>query len=300
MGTKIALIIATKDRPEELHNLLASVKAQSRTPDQVIIVDGGLLPAGRIIRGFNTLPTTYLNLSPPSAARQRNAGIDCTDPNVDFVGFLDDDVVLEAGSLEAMLSFWEKAPLNLGGAAFNHLNHPPVDMNRLQTSRCSERLGLYGRRTGRVFPSGFQSMIGYTNRMEYTQWLPSTAVVWRKEVIRTHRFDEWFGGYSYLEDLDFSYRVGKAFGLAVAPEALYRHFPAPSGRGGGRVFGTREVLNRIHFVRKYPELSLWRCYLALMLRMLMSMSVGIRGHRPYDLERAWGNLIGLITALRQA
>ena len=113
-------------------------------------------------------------------------------------------------------------------------------------------------------------------------------------------FDEWFRGYGYLEDLDFSYRVGKTFGLAVAPEALYRHYPAPLGRGSGRVFGTREVLNRLHFVRKHPELSLWRCYLVLMLRMLMSISAGIRGGRRYDLERAWGNALGLIESLRHA
>jgi GT2 family glycosyltransferase len=300
MDAKIALIIATKDRPKELHNLLSSLKTQSRPPDQVIIVDGGRLPADRVIQAFRTLPTIYLALSPPSAARQRNAGVDRADRDADLIGFLDDDVVLEAGALEAMLSFWEKAPRDLGGAAFNHKNHAPLNMNRLQASRCSERLGLYGRRKGGVFLSGFQSMIGYTERPDYTQWLPSTAVVWRKEVIQANRFDEWFSGYSYLEDLDFSYRVGKAFRLAVAPEALYRHDPAPSGRGSGRVFGTREVLNRIHFVKKYPELSLWRCYLALMLRMSMSLLAGIRGRRSYDLERAWGNLMGLIASLRQA
>ena len=297
MSIKIALIIATKDRPVELLNLLSSLEAQSRPPDQVIIVDGSRMPADQIIQGFGTLRTTYLTLSPPSAARQRNAGIVRTDSDVDLVGFLDDDVVLEAGALEAMLSFWEKAPNNLAGAAFNHLNHPHVDMTRLQASKCSERLGLYGRRKGGVFPSGFQSMIGYVEHTAYTQWLPSTAVVWRKEVIRVHRFDEWYSGYSYLEDLDFSYRVGKAFGLAVAPEALYRHNPASSDRGSGRIFGKREVLNRIHFVRKYQELSIWRCYLALMLRMLLSLSAGIRGCRSYDMGRAWGNILGLIASL---
>jgi len=40
--------------------------------------------------------------------------------------------------------------------------------------------------------------------------------------------------------------------------------------------------------------------MALMLRMLMSMSAGIRRRRPNDLERAWGNLVGLIASLRHA
>jgi glycosyltransferase involved in cell wall biosynthesis len=300
MSLNIALIVATKDRPEELQKLLSSLAAQSCPVNQVIIVDGGWIPADRIIQRFPTLRTTYLTLSPPSAARQRNAGIGRVDSEVDLIGFLDDDVVLETGALEAMLSFWAKAPKNLGGAAFNHLNHPPVDMTRLQASKCSERLGLYGRRKGGVFRSGFQSMIGYVEHITYTQWLPSTAVVWRKEVIRVHRFDDWYSGYSYLEDLDLSYLVGKAFQLAVVPEALYRHYPASSGRGSGRIFGKREVLNRIHFVRKYQELSVWRCYLALMFRMLLNLSAGIKGRRTYDLKRAWGNILGLILSLRHA
>jgi GT2 family glycosyltransferase len=296
----LAFVVATKDRPEELRRLLASLDGQSHKPDQVIVVDGGDRLTRDVVGEFPRLRTAYVRSIPPSAARQRNEGLDAVAREISLIGFLDDDVVLEPDAIESMLDFWRDAPEKLGGASFNMANHPAPVAAGLKSLFVIRRAGFYAGEPGSVSTSGFQTMIGFLAESRRVAWLPSGAVVWRRCVLDEVRFDEWFSGYSYLEDLDFSYRVGKFFDLAVAPKALYRHYPAPLGRGSGRVFGTREVLNRIYFVRKYPELSLWRCYLTLMLRMLMSLSSGISGLRKNDLERVWGNIMGLISSLRRA
>ncbi len=291
---KLAFVVATKDRPRELRRMWLSLGRQTRPPDEVVIVDASRASAPPP-EDFDAAPFTSRHISAerPSAAGQRNSGLDAVSPEFGLVGFLDDDAVLEDDAVEAMLRFWEGADGTVGGAAFNLVDHPPMDLEPLKRSRLADSLGLYARRPGAVAPSGFQTMIGQVERTTWTDWLPTTASVWRRKVLQDHRFDEWYGGYSYLEDLDFSYRVAKTFKLAVVAEARYRHLPAPGGRGRPYEFGVREVLNRVHFVRRNTELSMARCRAALVLRMLMSVRDAAEKGTMASLARPWGNAIGL-------
>jgi GT2 family glycosyltransferase len=291
---EIAFVVATKDRPDELIRMWRSLLGQSRVPDEVVVVDASARPSTLV--GPQAAPPVlrYIRTAIASATRQRNLGLDAVGPETGLVGFLDDDVVLEEGAIEEMLRFWETAGAEVGGAAFNMANHPPLDWPVLKRSRLAEALGLYARRGGAVTASGFQTMIGPLARTEWTDWLPSGASVWRKAVVQDCRFDEWFGGYSYLEDLDFSYRVRKSFKLAVVAGARYSHLPAPRGRGGGYAFGLKEVMNRVHFVKKHRELSLWKCYAALAARLLMNIAFAARERQARYLARAWGNAVGLV------
>ena len=291
---EIAFVVATKDRPEELRRMWRSLCSQNRLPGEVVIVDASARPFP--LADLEPVPIVlrYLRTAVASATRQRNLGLDAIGPDADLVGFLDDDVVLEEGAVEEMLRFFETADAGVGGAAFNMANHPPLDWPVLKRTRLAESLGLYARRGGAVTASGFQTMIGPLARTERTDWLPSGASVWRREVVRDYRFDEWFGGYSYLEDLEFSYRVGKSFKLAVVAGARYSHLQAAGGRGGGYAFGLREVLNRVHFVKKHSELSLRKCYAALSARLLMSLALAARERQASFIARAFGNTIGLM------
>jgi hypothetical protein len=140
-------------------------------------------------------------------------------------------------------------------------------------------------------------MIGPVEATAWTDWLPSGASVWRREIFRGHRFDEWYSGWSYLEDLDFSYRVARAYRLAVVASARYRHLPAAGGRPGGFAFGVREVLHRLHFVRKHDELSPARCRAALTARLLMSLAFAVSKRDASYAARAAGNAVGLARSL---
>jgi glycosyltransferase involved in cell wall biosynthesis len=290
---KLTFVVATKDRPEELRRMWRSLCRQTRPPDEVVVVDASSrpLPAG----GLEAAPIAlrHIRTGVASATRQRNLGIGAVGADVDLIGFLDDDVVLEENAVEEMARFFDEAGPEFGGAAFNMTNHPAMELPELKQTPLAEFLGLYARRGGAVTPSGFQTMIGLVETTAWTDWLPSGALVWRREIFRGHRFDEWFSGYSYLEDLDFSYRVGRSYRLAVVASARYRHLPAAGGRGSWYKFGLREVLNRVHFVRKYPDLSLVKCRAALVARLLMSVAAGFRRIEFAHFERAWGNAVGL-------
>jgi GT2 family glycosyltransferase len=291
---RISFVVATKDRPEELLRLWRSLLAQTRVPDEVVVVDAGAGPPPGFVRDAAPPRSRYIRTSFASATRQRNLGLDAVGTDADLVGFLDDDAVLEENAVAEMLRFWDTAAPDVGGAAFNMANHPPLDWPLLKRTRLAAALGLYDRRGGAVTASGFQTMIGPVGMTEWTDWLPTGASVWRRDVFRRFRFDEWFGGYSYLEDLDFSYRVGRAAKLAVVAPARYRHLPAAGGRGGGFAFGVREVLNRIHFVKKHAELSPGKCRAALILRLLMSLLIAARESKASFAARAFGNAVGLV------
>ncbi len=293
LRNRLAFVVATKDRPDDLRRMLQSLADQSCPPDQVVAVDASQEPVEHVTRDFGTLRVDYIRHLPPSGTRQRNAGVDAVAPEMDLIGFLDDDAVLEPGAMEAMLSFWATSPSDVGGAAFNWMNCPPRAGAWLRSSRVASWLGLYSRRKGVVMPSGWQTVVGKVSETLFVEWLPSGASVWRRRVFDDFRFDPWFDGYSYLEDVDFSYSVGKRYRLAVVAGAGFSHYPSPSGRHGAYHFGKTEVRNRLFLVRKHG-LSVPRCYLGLFLRMLASLSAGLLCRMPArNLARAWGNCAAL-------
>ena len=99
---KLAFVVATKDRPAELGKMLKSLGVQSYRPDQVVIVDGSDQSVEGTVQEFPNLRISYLRCTPPSAARQRNVGIEAVDPGVNLVGFFDDDIELASDALQKM------------------------------------------------------------------------------------------------------------------------------------------------------------------------------------------------------
>jgi GT2 family glycosyltransferase len=293
----IAFIVPTKDRPSELRRLLKSLEIQTRRPDRVIIVDSGKTACQGIGREFRSLPVGYMHFSPPSAASQRNAGLEAASHDSDLIGFLDDDVVLDQDALAKMMEFWSRAAGDTGGASFNLVNGSRPSLAWLKYLPLSERWGFYKKKTGIVLPSGFQTIVQFLPKDEYVQWFPASASVWRRTLLSEFRFDEWFEGYSYLEDLDFCYRVSKVYKLMIAAEAKYHHFPASSGRPNAYLFGVREVKNRLYFVRKHPEFSVVKCYLALLLRIMISLVSTFQEKKISYIPRIGGNVVALVESV---
>lgn len=106
-------------------------------------------------------------------------------------------------------------------------------------------------------------------------------------------FDEYFDTYSYVEDLDFSYSIGRKGRLAVVAEAGYSHFPSASGRISPRQFGRLEVRNRLYFVRKHG-LSVSRCFLGIGIRFALTLLAALPSIDRSMLARAIGNVEGLL------
>jgi GT2 family glycosyltransferase len=293
MVHRISLIVATKDRPDDMRRLLESLCRQAERPAEIVVVDAGSEPVEPVIAEFPELTTRYLRYWPPSAASQRNAGIRACAPTATLIGFADDDTTFEPEAFANMLSFWKDAAPDILGASFNIRNYPPRDNGLLKHSALAERLGLYSPRPGSVSLSGWQTIIGQMAEMQFVDWLPSTAVVFRRAVFDRDVFDEFFEGYSYLEDLDLGYTISRIGRLVVVVDAGFFHFPSPGGRVSARQFGRYEVRNRLYFVRKHC-LSVTRCYIGLAIRLGMSVGSGLAHWNTGLLLRALGNIEELV------
>ncbi len=295
---KIAIVVPTIGRYEELRRMLRSLAQQSRLPDQVIIAGEGEPTAiADVTRAFPQLDVEFLRLPGSSACANRNAGVKAARADITLIGFMDDDIVLEPGTLEAMLAFWATAPSDVGGAALNMLNADPPFAAWLKSLSITSWLGLYKTEKGAVLRSGIHTPIGYHHKTTHVRWLPAGASFFSKKVIEEYPFDEWFRGYSYLEDLDLSYRMGKKYKLAVVADARFYHFPSQFGREDPYLFGKKEVINRLYFVSKNKELSPLSCCIAIMVRLFISAFLGLSKRESAYFKRVAGNFAGLLTTL---
>jgi len=291
---RVSVIIPTIGRREDLRKMLESLAGQSRLPDEVIVVGEGV---GDVPSEFPTLRPRFIHLPGSSICEARNAGAAASDPASDLLAFLDDDIVLEPNAFTAMMGFWDKAAPDLGGAGFNVVNHPPMPVSRLKRTALAKRLGLYSDQKGAVVRSGFQTTYGCVDADTLGSWLPSWAAVYPKMVFTQYGFDNWFEGYSYLEDLDLSYRVSRRYKLAMVSNARINHYPSGTGRPDAVLFGKKEVLNRLWFVRKHQELSVGLCYVALVIRVALNLLSAILDRDIRSFRRVAGNMAGLASSL---
>src|SRR5260370_32614035 len=127
----ISVVVPTRERPQDLQKLLASLLQQTRLPDELIVVDqsqGGESHAlAKESMGAQLWERcTYVhNSSIRGVSAARNVGIRASD--ADVVIFLDDDVVLTADFLAAMESAFVANPGYAGiGGVEPQMEHPPL------------------------------------------------------------------------------------------------------------------------------------------------------------------------------
>ncbi|HUZ46421.1 MAG TPA: glycosyltransferase [Terriglobia bacterium] len=295
---RLAIVIPTKDRPESLRRTLKSLVEQSRRPEQVIIVASGGRESEVVAAEFTEVPVLYIYKPLASISSARNAGMEAACRDVTLIGFVDDDIVFDPGAIESMLSFWETAPEDVGGAGFNFRNMLAPETARKWSLKPVKTLyGLFlgkAKEKGKVLRSGFATPIYPVSETIRVDWLETIAVVFRRQVLDRYRFDEFFAGYSYLEFLDFTYSIGKKFKLYVVGDAWVTHHSSPIKNS--YLLGRKQMLNRIYFVRKHPELSLPRCLGALVLHMGFNVAVGVMLRDSGYFKRAWGNIAGFAQA----
>lgn len=291
----LAFVIPTKDRGEDLRRMLASLVAQTRLPDQVIVVDGGGTAVSWCAVEFAELQIDYVRLLPPSLSAQRNAGMAMLRPEITHAGYLDDDVVLEFDAVCEMAFFWGAAGLDVGGAAFNVVN---ISLPSEPGPR--RRLGGRSDVLGRVAQSGFVHELGEVRENLETDWLCGGATVWRRDVIKKYSYDNWFQGTGFMEDVDFSFGVHERYRLFVVAAARLAHYTQPVRSDRQCLFGKWQVVNRMYIVRKYRHrgLSLRKAWSTSFMLLAANMIRGVALRRRSLWDRGLGNLAGIVSELR--
>lgn len=103
---RVSAIISTCDRPAEAANALASVLAQSRVPDEVIVVDDGLKDRFEIPTFADGAPDVRIirTAGRQGACSARNAGAHAATGSI--LMFLDDDDTWETEKVEHQVEFF--------------------------------------------------------------------------------------------------------------------------------------------------------------------------------------------------
>ena len=291
----LGFVIPTKDRGEDLRRMLRSLVAQTRLPDQVIVVDGSGVEVSWCVAEFPELRIDYVRLLPPSLSAQRNAGMAVLRPEITHAGYLDDDVVLELDAVYEMASFWVSADSDIGGAAFNVINDVSSSFSALPLRSTVAGSGL-----GSIAPSGVVRELGEVQVNLETDWLCGGAQIWLREVIDNYSYDNWFQGTGFMEDVDYSYGVRERYRLFVVAAARLVHFTQPVRPDRQFLFGKWQVANRMHIVRKYRHrgLSLHKAWGASLLLLVSNSVRGIFYHQSGLWDRGLGNLAGIVSELR--
>jgi len=285
----IAFVVPTKDRLDDLRRMLRSVEDQSIHPDQIIIVDGSTTPVERVAKEFSSLNIDYVRIFPPSLAKQRNMGMGTVKSGITLAGYLDDDLVFEPGAMEGMLSFWENAPKDVGGARFNIITDDLPRMIWLKSLFIME-----SSQRGEVLRSGYQTAIGRVKNNMHVRWLSGGVTVWRRQVIEEFSYDEWFEGTGYLEDVDFSYRAGKKYKLVVVADACVQHLSYPLRKDKNYLLGKWQVVNRTYFVKKHRNLSFSICCWSFFGELMLNLATACWTADSGRFSRALGNCAGLV------
>jgi GT2 family glycosyltransferase len=287
--SRIAYVVPTKDRPDDLRKLFESLRKQEDAPDQVIIVDASEPPVKTICDEYADLPLSYVREYPPSLARQRNAGMAALEESITIAGYLDDDLELEPDATGNMRAFWNAAGADIGGAAFTIVNQP---VRGSAFGAVADFFLLNAKRQGQLLRSGFASSIAVPLKNTETDWLYGGATLWRRSVIEQHRYDEWYIGHGYLEDVDYSYRVSRKHRLWVVADAHVWHWPRPVMASRQFTLGVQQVVNRIYFTRKIGTFSALALSWALFGQCVFNIAQSLQQRESSGFRRFLGNLKG--------
>jgi len=265
---------------------IESLRTQIRRADEVIVVDGSTarLPARMRRRLRKRLGGTRIRFvaTPPGLPRQRNLGATLAHGSV--VVFLDDDVVLERGYLEAIAAVYENDPYAaIGGVGGAQVPDPTPRESRLRRAVCRTfLLESYG--DGRLKRSGRPSYLLSPTEECAVEFLSGCNMSYRREVLSELDFDERLCGYALGEDLDFSYRVARRWALVATPAARCDHRQAKGGRPETDAFRAMSIFNKYLFFREHVARNpldwlayAWATLGGILIRLRAPGARGLRG-----------------------
>jgi GT2 family glycosyltransferase len=285
-----SIVIATYERADALRDALASIATQRRLPERIVIVDSSKGDESRAVAEASALPVTYERAVVASAAKQRNQGsAGITTP---LIAFMDDDVVLAPDVFEKLCLVFE-ANAEVGGvsARMNGESHRAPRgalwwYYRIQAGFSDETYGA------RLFGPAINCFPCYeraTSELIPADWLNLGCVMFRTEPFLREMFPS-FEGYSHMEDVHLSARIGRTHRLLFHTTANYDHFPSDSpAKSDRRRLGQMRMRNQQRVAREVLGMDGWSLQWRMLLHRFFS-SIYLVRFRPAGWQ---GELAGI-------
>lgn len=297
---KISIIIPTKDRLNFIKNTLKNLDKNNFFFNEIIIVDSSLKKINRFNLNFlshKIKRKIKLIYSSPGTALQRNAGLKNINKKNEYVMFLDDDIICEKNAFFRIKFFLNLVPNYILGISLNNNEYLKINfLEKLKKSKIVNFFNLYSDRPGIVTKSGWQTKNTKVKFNVLVEWISTAAALYRIKKIRNLKFNEKLGTYSYLEDLDFSYKVSKIGKLMIFSRSSYSTKNVIL-RNNFK-FGIQELFNRYIFIRD-NNLSKFHFFLGSFILTFKNLAqIFFLDIKSFN--RGLGNIIGYIHILKNA
>lgn len=252
-----SIIVPTCNRRADLARLIDSILRQTLLPAEVIIVDQSdsndtkkYIESCRnnLVTKSNNINFIYIYQGKKSSVAARNKGINIAKGEI--VSFLDDDVILFEDYYEKVLSYFNDNK-EIGGVSGKVI----VKKFHSWGMRLFLKIFLLDNFDGNMTASGFGFPMGarrFDSPMQVEMFI-GCNMNFRKELLKNEKFDEWFTGYSYREDVEFSYRMSQKTVLKMIPEAKLYHNYSRSNRMDIKDLKIMEVKNYYYFYKKHAK-----------------------------------------------
>lgn len=276
---RVAVIVASIRRSEEIGHLLAHLARQSQAPSAIILsVEGpGDLPP-------NLPDNAEIIMGSKGLTRQRNRGLERALPISDVVVFFDDDFVPADDALAEISRLFLEHPDIVGATGLvlrDGVKHGGISYDEaVATLRAHGRAALMPAET---VP---------------TAELYGCNMAFRSAAVGDLRFDETLPLYGWQEDVDFTGQI-KRLGRTVRTTTFAGvHRGVNKGRSRGVALGYSQMINPTYLVRKgtmRPTKAL-----RLMAKNFLANHARLIRPEPF-IDRAGrckGNWLGILDMLR--
>ena len=278
---QVSVVIPTRNRDEDLRELLHSVLRQTILPIEVTVVDDSdnlrtRILVERLREGFSNKGILLKHVRGKEENRSISAArnLGAKESTGKIVLFMDDDVLPQMDYIEKILEIYEEYPDAVGVQGNTNLYRGSVLGNAVnkvlflfytEKNRCGVHAG------GLSFPSPLTRVIR-------SQWLSGINSSYRKEVLRDFEWDENLKGYSLFDDADISYRILKRYpnSLYTTPHARILHKFSPLARIKTRKWIYMHVAYSTYFffknMRQTPSnmiIFVWSMFFGRFVSMLL-------------------------------
>ena len=260
---KISIIIPTKDRPDELKKCLTAILSQTEKISQIIIVDSSFSNGTNNL--INELKLTHPELeylrSDPGLTLQRNKGINSTAKDTEMICFFDDDTELTDHYLKTVADRFNSPESDIVGITGNVIN----EKRKPFPERIFRNIFLIADyKNSRILPSGDAGHVHEPGEDLEVAVLSGCNMCFRSDLFFRHNllFDQLLGGYSYMEDQDFSIRASKYGKLLQLRDAELVHYTSPVSRIKLKEMMQTYIINSFYLLRKNlsPDFFNYLCY----------------------------------------
>jgi hypothetical protein len=264
----LAVLIATRNRPEQLNTLLISLRRSAKKINQVTIVSSGIDVSGVVNSHQTFIPINHFPSEISGQIAQKIKGIELIPSNTEWVMFLDDDVIMSKYSIDRLIDNYltNSDYKDVAGFGLN-LNNIELRRPRALANLFLKIVGLYSGTPGVVLKSGHaEKYLGSTGAI-YTQWLNGLSV-WRYDQLKNYNPKFARIDYAAYEDVLFSYRISKQYKLLFTNDVdVYSQTFEKFSSLSARQFRAAAYM-RFLFVAENQELSKFLMLFAQIFRTL--------------------------------